>query len=374
MFRLSDACASTPPPGWSFTYSFDARGNRLTTSFPFAANKVHTYDQANRLRSYTQGSTTIASYSYDGDNLRTSKTVNGATTNFTWDETAGLPMLLVDGAERYIYGPLGEPIERITATTATYLHQDHLGSTRLLTDATGSTVGTYTYSPYGATQAHTGTASVNLGYAGQYTDTETGYQYLRNRYYDPTTTQFLTIDPLVTQTGETYGYGTDSPIIHSDPSGLDDTLGALCASQGQMPSSSGRGCQDAATTGNSGASPWQATAPTHVSPPGCHKSYDLEDPPTNASATIDVTGAPRPRSTLGSGGGGEVSVLDVLDGVTRGGGCLLGGAAGAEVGGLTGLYLGGPFAEVTAVIGALSGALIGCIGGAIDGQPGGNPP
>src|SRR5579875_3344545 len=36
-----------------------------------------------------------------------------------------------------------------------------------------------------------------FGYAGQYTDPETGFQYLQARYYDLATGQFLTRDPLV---------------------------------------------------------------------------------------------------------------------------------------------------------------------------------
>jgi hypothetical protein len=43
---------------------------------------------------------------------------------------------------------------------------------------------------------------------------------LVHRYYDPTTTQFLTVDPLVAETGEPYGYAGDNPINSSDPSGL----------------------------------------------------------------------------------------------------------------------------------------------------------
>ena len=36
--------------------------------------------------------------------------------------------------------------------------------------------------------------------------TNTGYVYLRARYYDPTTAQFITVDPLVDSTGTPYGY------------------------------------------------------------------------------------------------------------------------------------------------------------------------
>jgi RHS repeat-associated protein len=40
------------------------------------------------------------------------------------------------------------------------------------------------------------------------------------RYYDPTTAQFLTRDPLESETGQPYSYAGDDPIDNSDPSGL----------------------------------------------------------------------------------------------------------------------------------------------------------
>jgi YD repeat-containing protein len=42
--------------------------------------------------SYAAG-TTIASYSYNGDGLRTSKTVNGTAEAFVWDIAEGLPLI-----------------------------------------------------------------------------------------------------------------------------------------------------------------------------------------------------------------------------------------------------------------------------------------
>jgi RHS repeat-associated protein len=59
-----------------------------------------------------------------------------------------------------------------------------------------------------------------FGYAGQYTDTETGLQWLRARYYDPTTAQFLTVDPLAAITGARYSYAGCNPITRTDPTGL----------------------------------------------------------------------------------------------------------------------------------------------------------
>ncbi len=51
-------------------------------------------------------------------------------------------------------------------------------------------------------------------------DPETGLQYLRARYYDPTTAQFLTVDPLNAITQAPYSYAGDDPLDQSDPTGL----------------------------------------------------------------------------------------------------------------------------------------------------------
>jgi RHS repeat-associated protein len=59
-----------------------------------------------------------------------------------------------------------------------------------------------------------------LGYDGNYTDTETGLQYDINRYYDPATGNFLTVDPLAAETGQTYQYADGDPLDTADPSGL----------------------------------------------------------------------------------------------------------------------------------------------------------
>jgi hypothetical protein len=44
--------------------------------------------------------------------------------------------------------------------------------------------------------------------------------YLTNRYYDPSTGQFLTVDPLVNETGQSYAYTGDDPVNAVDPLGL----------------------------------------------------------------------------------------------------------------------------------------------------------
>jgi len=70
-----------------------------------------------------------------------------------------------------------------------YLHNDQACSTRLITGSTGTVEGAYTYTPYGATESHTGTATTLLDYDGQLTSSDTGLIYLRARSYDPSTAQ-----------------------------------------------------------------------------------------------------------------------------------------------------------------------------------------
>jgi RHS repeat-associated protein len=210
------------------SYSYDQLGERTATTPNSGPATNYSYDQAGRLTSIS-GATT-ASYTYNGDGLRTSQTAGGTASTYTWDQTSSLPLLLSDGQDSYIYGPGDTPIEQIDSNgNATYIHHDQLGSTRLLTDSSGATTGTFTYSPYGALQASSGNATTPFGYAGQYTDPATGLQYDRARDYDPTTGQFITRDPLQAITQAPYTYANDNPLSETDPSGRFAGAAAGCA-------------------------------------------------------------------------------------------------------------------------------------------------
>jgi RHS repeat-associated protein len=91
----------------------------------------------------------------------------------------------------------------------------------LVTNSAGSPVYSVTYDPYGKPVATTGAnPGIRHGYNGEYTDPETGFQYLRARFYDPVTGTFLTRDPAVAATREAYGYVYGNPLNLVDPSGL----------------------------------------------------------------------------------------------------------------------------------------------------------
>ena len=103
-----------------------------------------------------------------------------------------------------MYGHSNLAVEQISSgDTVEYLHHDQAGSTRLLTGSTGTVSGKCTYSAY-ATPTCEGTATTPLGYGSEYTSSDTGLIYLRNRVYDSATAQFLSVDPLEALTGEPY--------------------------------------------------------------------------------------------------------------------------------------------------------------------------
>lgn len=223
-FGYDAASQLTESPGTS--YSYNQLGQRTGATPATGPATTYSYDQAGRLTGVArpkEGEVPAIedTFAYDGTGLRASKTAAGATGYFAWDTTAGLPLLLSENTTSYIYGPYGLPIETIDGSgNPTFFHHDVQGSTRTLTNTSGTAVATYSYDPYGNLTGKTGTASTPLLYNGQYTDLETGLQYLRARYYDPKTAQFITVDPWNTLTGSPYGYASNNPLNLSDPSGL----------------------------------------------------------------------------------------------------------------------------------------------------------
>lgn len=210
----SPTCGSKP--SGATTYTFDGNGQRTASAPATGTASSFGYDQAGRLTTAKTGAGS-GTYTYNGLGLRVGKTVSGTSTAQVWDN-ASVPNLLVDGSTRFIYGPDGLPIEQTGSAGTFYFVHDQIGSTRTLLNSSGTVAGSYTYTPYGV-PTHTGTASTPLQFSGQYTDAETGLVYLRARYYDPATAQFLTVDPLVSMTGTPYAYVVGNPLNDSDPSG-----------------------------------------------------------------------------------------------------------------------------------------------------------
>ncbi len=219
----SQLTSSTATSAASRTYSYNPTGDRAGATGTVSGSSSFGYDQADQLVSATTPAGS-ASYAYNGAGLLTGRSGGASTATFTWGTSGGFPLLIDDGTNLYLYGPGGEPLEQASIATGApeYYFTDAQGSTRALLGAAGTVSADYTYDPYGNLSSSAGTTSLTqLRYDGQYADPTTGLYYLRARWYDPGTEQFLSVDPLVSQTAQPYAYAGHDPANLGDPSGLD---------------------------------------------------------------------------------------------------------------------------------------------------------
>jgi RHS repeat-associated protein len=205
--------------GTTTTYPYNADGQQLAARQGPATIASGTWDGAGRLTSYNGPAADMTAATYDGAGLRASETTGSGTQNFVWGQDSGP---LMDSANAYIYAGGTAPAEQVSlsAGTVSYLTADSLGSVRGIVSSAGSLTATTSYDAWGSPLTTGGlTSSTPFGYAGGYTD-PTGLIYLINRYYDPATGQFLSLDPAVSQTGQPYGYAGGNPVNAADPDGL----------------------------------------------------------------------------------------------------------------------------------------------------------
>ena len=218
-------------------YEYDNAGNLLekTTGYGGRIKKTfYRYDGYNRLSEYISGDV-VSEYTYNLDGLRESKTVGGKYTRFMYD---GMNIIgeLCEG-DYYIYHRGTELIGYQSYNGKSYYYrQDSHGNVTALLDFAGNEVKNYKYDAYGEPQgtrlnpagdqtiiyqwkAETERVYNPFGFCGEYTDSESGLIYLRNRYYDPSTGRFINEDPI--RDGlNWYVYCENNPIMFVDPWGL----------------------------------------------------------------------------------------------------------------------------------------------------------
>ena len=179
-------------------------------------------DAANRITS-TNGSD---SFVYDGDGTR----VKNAYLHFF---SGGRELSTVDGSTgdvitEYVYFAGQRVASYDDDGTVHFYFLDHLGSTRVVTNAPTASGASVTleqdidYKPFGATS----TSVDGFTFTGYDRDGTLGLDYAGARYYKHTIGRFMSPDPapgnvLNPQTWNRYAYVLNDPINLRDPSGLD---------------------------------------------------------------------------------------------------------------------------------------------------------
>jgi RHS repeat-associated protein len=139
-------------------------------------------------------------------------------------EVSSLDSKLVADAIRWVQ--INDPI--VTQTTTThYVHTDHLGAPRRVTDNTQTVVWSWDSRPFGNSPPNEDpdgdftNFTLNLRFPGQYYDTESGLHYNTFRTYDPDTGRYLESDPIGLNGGlNTFTYVENAPVRLIDPDGL----------------------------------------------------------------------------------------------------------------------------------------------------------
>ncbi len=111
---------------------------------------------------------------------------------------------------------------------AYFYHSDHLGSSSLITDATGALVQHIEYVPFGETFIDERNGSWHTPYLfnAKERDEETGLYYYHARYYDSRRSVWLSVDPLAEKKlwMTSYNYCSNNPIVRVDPDGKKDVV------------------------------------------------------------------------------------------------------------------------------------------------------
>jgi RHS repeat-associated protein len=235
-----DNVRSSTVGGRSLSFSYDAATNRLsgtTGSMSLAVGydangnvtsrgvQGYVFDMANRLRNVSGKAT----YQYDGQGRRTYTSNSDGSTLLQMYDAAGRTVFAVNGGRTTNYVFLDHMMiaEDDSASGITYLHTDSLGTPVARSTSSGAILSTTRFEPFGAIYSGTTpSAPDNVAFTGHVYDAGTGLIYMQQRYYDPITGRFLSVDPVATDaaTGKAFGryhYAENNPYRFTDPDGRD---------------------------------------------------------------------------------------------------------------------------------------------------------
>lgn len=201
-------------------FTYDNAGN---VSNDGAGNQFD-YDAENEQVKHTRTGVGVTSYAYDGNGRRVKRTsIDGTTTIFVYD--AGGRLL-----EEYATAVPGG------GGGTSYLTGDHLGSTRVVTDAAGNVKARHDYLPFGEEIPSTAGRGSVTGYAaidstrqrftGKERDLESNLDWYGARYCSPSQgrftsadSEFIPRDITNPQAWNLYAYTRNNPLRYLDPDG-----------------------------------------------------------------------------------------------------------------------------------------------------------
>ncbi len=189
-----------------------------------------------------------ATNTYNGDGLRFSRTDSLGTNSYLWNSQVleaelgngnTVSMWYTQGEGQY--GDVISTRDAVVGTSSLQLY-DAPGNVSQTTDSGANITTTLAYDTFGVVTDNSGSQNPTVarqgkqGYQFESTLGPAGLQYVRQRWYDPTTQQFISPDPLRFAGGDVdlFRYAANNPINRSDPGGR-DTINDLTLQNTSLP-------------------------------------------------------------------------------------------------------------------------------------------
>ena len=223
-------------------------GQTQTSDLPSSGNPVTYYNGKDYAFTWTKGrqlaSATVdgkqVSYTYDMSGVRTSKTVNGTTYNYTTLSGKVMRQQWGNKSLEFVYDDGNQPFAMIyndgSTSTLYYYVLNAQGDVIALLNANGTLAASYNYGAWGNYSVHDKDGKKNtsasfighinpLRYRGYYYDRETRLYYLQSRYYDFANCRFINADTFATTdangflSANMFAYCENNPVMRTDEDG-----------------------------------------------------------------------------------------------------------------------------------------------------------
>ena len=175
---------------------YDGSGNPLT----YYDGKIMDWMNG-RILQAIHTDTRNVSYEYNSNGVRTAKTVNNIRTEYLRDAEGRLLGEETQGEYLwYLYDATGKAAGYEWQGNSYYYVRNAMGDVEGISDMEGNILCSYYYDAWGNVTEVTGDRELaeknSIRYRGYYYDEESGFYYLKTRYYDPEAKRFLNRDCL----------------------------------------------------------------------------------------------------------------------------------------------------------------------------------
>ncbi|MDT7526850.1 hypothetical protein NOG12_12280 [Pseudidiomarina sp. GXY010] len=197
-------------------WSYDNAGNQLQKE-----THTWTYGGDNRVRRLTRSSGFYYENWYDTNGQRVAKSSTTTDWHFLYGQSGELLSETKNGphVKSYIWLE-GELVALVYNDELYFVHNDHLGRPHKVTDDTKAVVWEADLQSFDRSIVSSSIGALNIGFPGQYWDSESGTWQNWHRDYDPSTGRYIQSDPIGLSGGmNTYVYVESDPLIQIDPDG-----------------------------------------------------------------------------------------------------------------------------------------------------------